>query len=165
MKLEYVWTRDDLKKELISKRYNTNLIFLIIGIIAYILFMYNAIVSELFDRLVILIGGLVFACFLMIVLYFTTKIYVMISLRKNDKDTNKAYGTYKVQLSDKSLKVTINDNQIEYNYQDIIKLKRKRHEFFICTQKDKLGLIFKEKVMGKDNYQQVFDIVSSKVNC
>lgn len=165
MTFEYNWSRDDLKKELINKRYKTNFIYLIIGVMLYILFMYKAIMSELFDKLIILIGGVIFTAVFMLVLFIATKIYVLISLRKNDRMTNKAYGTYHISLNDSGIIVSINDTVINYNYQDIIKFQKKKHSFFIRTREDKVGLLFKEHVIGKDNYRQILEHVQKHVSC
>ena len=127
--------------------------------------MYDAIASELFDKLVILIGGFIFAFAFSIILWLSTKIYVSISLRKNDKKTDKAYGTYVIEATDKMISVTINEQTIAYNYKDITKFKKKRHTFFIRTADDKIGLLFKEHIIGREKYRQLLDIVSKNVSC
>ncbi len=165
MSFEYEWTRDNLKEELIKKRYKTNTIFLIMGILLYIFFIYDALKSKLFDKLIITIIGVFFIITIMLLMFIFTRIYVAICLKKNDKDTNKAYGTYKVSLDDETVKVSINDDVIAYKYKDIVKFKKSKHQFFICTADDKLGLLFKESVVGKDNYQKLLSKISDKVIC
>ncbi len=165
MSFEYEWTRKDLKKELISKRYNTNIFFLILGILLYVWYLYDGIKSEAFDNFVILIGGVIYTAVLMLILFLLTRLYVYISLRKNDKRTSKAYGTYHVNLTDEDITVTINDEKVSYKYKDIIKLKKRKHYFFIRTNEDKIGLTFKEKVMGKENYAKIINFITEKVSC
>lgn len=165
MCLEYKWTKENLKQELMSRRFKTNIIFLIMGILLYIWLMYDGIKSALFDNLIIFIGGVVFTFILALILFISTKIYVGFSIRKNDRNTNKAYGLYKLVLDDKIIKVTINNEVIEYHYSDIIKFKRKRHHFFIRTKSDKIGLVFQEKILGRDNYNRVLSYISNRVSC
>ena len=165
MSLEYKWTKDDLKKELLTKRYKTNTIFLVMGILLYIWLMYEGIKSELFDNLIIFIGGVIFTFSLTLVLFITTRIYVNLSIKKNDHNTNKAYGLYKLIIDDEKIMVTINDEVIEYQYKDIVKLKKRRHSFFIRTEDDKIGLLFKESTLGKDNYNKALSYVASRVSC
>lgn len=165
MNLEYKWTKEDLKKELLNKRYKTNIIFFIMGILLYIWLMYDGIKSELFDNIIIFIGGVIFTFILALVLFITTKVYVSLSIKKNDRNTNKAYGLYKLNLDDKKIMVTINNEVIEYEYKDIIKVKKRRHSFFIRTKDDKIGLLFKENMLGKENYNKVLSYITSRVGC
>ncbi len=166
MIFEYTWQRKELKKELIKRRYNTNIIFLILGIVLYVLFTLEAIKSNLFDKLVLLIGGVIFTLILALVLFITTKIYVFLSLKKNDKDTHNAYGKYKIELTASKMIVSLNDNQIiEYDYKDIVKVKRKKDSLFIATKQDKLGLIFKKHILGSQNYNQLLTFIDDKINC
>lgn len=165
MCLEYTWTKENLKRDLISKRYKTNIIFLVMGILLYIWLMYDGIKSDSFDNLVIFIGGIIFTFILALILFVSAKIYVEFSLRKNDRNTNKAYGLYKLVLDDKSVKVKVNNEVIEYAYSDIVKLKKKRHGFFIRTKSDKIGLLFQEKILGYDNYNRVLSYISNRVSC
>lgn len=159
MKLEYNWTREDLKKELISKRYLFNVIFFILSIICYILLMFTGLKSDLFDNKIIFIGILIFAFAVALFLFLITKIYVYWSLRKNDKNTSNAYGTYYVEVTDKDIKVTINETKILYKWSDINKFKIKKNAFFINTKEDKLGLLFKKKILGEEKYNQLLTMV------
>lgn len=165
MNLEYKWTKEDLKKELLNKRYKTNIIFLIMGILLYIWLMYDGIKSELFDNIIIFIGGVTFTFILALVLFITTKVYVSLSIKKNDRNTNKAYGLYKLNLDDKKIMVTINNEVIKYEYKDIIKVKKRKHSFFIRTKDDKIGLLFKENMLGKENYNKVLSYITSRFDC
>lgn len=165
MNLEYKWTKEDLKKELLNKRYKTNIIFLIMGILLYIWLMYDGIKSELFDNIIIFIGGVIFTFILALVLFITTKVYVSLSIKKNDRNTNKAYGLYKLVLDDKKIMVTINNEVIKYEYKDIIKVKKRKHSFFIRTKDDKIGLLFKENMLGKENYNKVLSYITSRFDC
>ncbi len=153
MILEYEWNEKDLKKELNKKRLIPNIMFLIIGIILYVYVMFFGIKSELFDNKVILIYGIIYTVILGLALFISTKLYVLISLKKNKK--NNSYGLYKVNIDDSHIIVEINDNKIEYKYKDIIKYKKKKNYIYIRTIEDKIGLVFKKNVLGNDAYERL----------
>ena len=163
MKFEYNWTKDDLKKELLERRKITNIIFLIIGILLYIYVMYTGIVSNIFDNKIILLYGLIYTLILSIILFITTKLYVLYSIKKNDRNTNKAYGVYKVVLDENSITVSINNDKISYKYKDITKFKQRKNSFFIRTKEDKIGLRFNDKVLNKEDYDKLLEYMKQVV--
>ena len=163
MSLEYEWNKEDLKKELQKKRAKTNFIFILIAIFLYLFLMYNGLISKIFDNKIILLYGLVYISIVGIILFISTKLYVYTSLRKNDKKTNKAYGLYKLVLDEKHLNININDTNITYKYEDITKYKKHKNYFFICTNNDKLGLIFKKNVLGNDKYNELIKYLDNKI--
>lgn len=163
MKFEYNWTKDDLKKELLERRKITNIIFLIIGILLYIYVMYTGIVSNIFDNKIILLYGLIYTLILSIILFITTKLYVLYSIKKNDRNTNKAYGVYKVVLDENSITVSINNDKISYKYKDITKFKQSKHSFYIRTKEDKIGLRFNDKVLNKEDYDKLLEYMKQVV--
>ncbi len=161
MKFEYNWTKDDLKKELLRRRKTSNIVFLIIGILLYFYVMYSGIVSSLFDNKIILLYGLIYICILCLILFITTKLYVLYSLKKNDKKTNKAYGIYKIVLDKNSITVSINNEKISYKYSDIYKFKQNKHSFFIRTKEDKIGLRFNDKILNKEDYDKLVERIKA----
>ena len=163
MKFEYEWSKSDLKKELKKKRTKTNIIFLILGILMYLYVIYYPLTSKMFDKKYLLAYGLGYlSCLLLLILIFN-KIYVFISLRKNDKNTNKAYGTYTVNVDDNNINVSINDTIITYTYKAITIFKKKKDRFFIRTKEDKIGLVFKKNVIGTNNYNKVLEYIEKNV--
>jgi len=164
MEFEYNWTKEDLKKELQDKRFNTNIKFLIFGVLAFIYFTYYPIVLKEFDTKVIIKYGVIYLFILCLFLYITGKIFVLFSLRKNDKRTKNAYGTYRVKLNDEKIIVSINNQIIEYKYNDINKLKKKKNYLYLNTINDKIGLIFKKKVIGEEKYLKLVEYIESRIN-
>ncbi len=162
MKIEYNWSRADLKKELLSKRFKTNIIFFILSIVLYIWFMYAGIVSDAFDNLVIFIGGVVYLFVVSLLLFIFTKIYVTLNLKRNDKNTNKAYGKYIIKTDDNKIEVLINKDKYEYNFSDITQIKSRRNSFFIKTKEDKIGLTFKRKLLNED-YDNLYNHIKSHI--
>lgn len=163
MSLEYEWNKEDLKKELIKNRSKANLVFVLLAIFLYIFLMYNGLVSKVFDNKIILLYGLVYLSIICLILFISTKLYVFMSLRKNDKKTNKAYGLYKVVLDDNSLNLSINNTNVSYNYKDITKYKKRKNYLFVCTKEDKIGIIFKKKVIGNDKYLELIKYLDNKI--
>lgn len=164
MKIEYNWTKEDLKNELKDKRFKANIKFLIFGILAYLYVTYYPIVLKEFDTKVIVKYGFIYLFVLCLMLWISAKIYVFFSLKKNDKKTNKAYGTYKINLDDNSIKVSINNQVIEYKYNEIKKIKKKKNYLYINTTNDKIGLIFKKKVIGEEKYLKLVEYIESRIN-
>lgn len=163
MKYEYEWNKSDLKKELKKRRTKTNIVFLILGILMYLYFIYYPLTSKMFDKKYLLAYGLGYlSCLLLLILIFT-KIYVHISLKKNDKNTNKAYGTYIVEVNDNSISVSINNISVKYDYKDIVVFKKKKDRFFIRTNDDKVGLVFKKNVIGEENYNKTLEYVIKNI--
>lgn len=164
MNIEYNWGKEDLKKELKDSRNKANFKFLIFGILAFLYFTYYAIKSDACDNKVILMYAVIYLFILCLILVVTTKIYVLFSLRKNDKKTNKAYGTYKIKLDEKFITVSINNQVIKYNYSDIYKFKIRKRYFFINTKEDKIGLTFKKNVIGKEEYDKMLEYIKGRTS-
>lgn len=164
MEIEYNWGKKDLKKQLIESRNKTNLKFLIFGMLAFLYFTYYAIKLDEFDNKIILLYGVIYVFILCLVLFASSKIYVLVSLKKNDKRTNKAYGTYKVKLDDEFITVSINDQVIKYNYSEVYKFKIKKNYFFINTKEDKIGLTFKKDVIGKEYYDKMLEYINGRIS-
>lgn len=162
MSFDYEWKREDLKKILTKERYKSNTFYLLMAIALYVFVTWNAITSKAFDNTKLLIYGLIYLVIVMTILFFLTKIYVHYSLKKNDKNTENAYGTYHVTLDDKMIKVSINKQTISYRYEDINKRKKRRNYYFINTKDDKIGLTFQRSVL-KDNYDQLVNYIDSKI--
>lgn len=159
MNIEFEWGKEDLKKELYKKRKKFNIIFFIIGIVLYLYFIYYPLTSSAFDKKYLLAYGLGYVAALLLLILIFTKIYVYISIRKNDKNTGKAYGLYKINIDNNSINVSLNDLNYNYDLKDIL-LKKKKNYFIIYTKEDKIGLTFKKYIL-KDNYNKILDIIEN----
>ena len=164
MNKEYNWGREDLKKELFKKRKKFNIICFIIIVLIYLLYISQAITMKAFDNKWLLVFGLIFLTVVIAILHYSAKLYVFINLRRNDKKTNKAYGTYKIDANNECISVTINNQNITYKYSDINKFKKKKDLFFINTSNDKIGLTFKKYMLGENDYNELLQLVSKNIN-
>lgn len=163
MKIEYEWTREDLKKKLDHNRKIPNIIFMILGTLFYFYVTYYGFILDEFDPKYLILGFFIYAACLVIILFLITKLYIFFKLRRNDKKTSKAYGTYYVEVDKDYIKSTINNEIISYKWDDITKFKNKKNYFFLATKKDKIGLLFCKSILKEENYNKLYKYVKDKL--
>lgn len=163
MNLEYTWTRDDLKEKLHKMRRIPNAIFLLLGISFYLFYTWTGLTEEVFDAKVILLGFIIYFMGILLLLLLSTKVYVFLNLRRNDKNTANAYGTYYVNVDESGIESEINDEKIAYKWKDISKFKKSRNSFFIATKKDRLGLLFDKNYIDEENYNKLLKFVEKQL--
>jgi hypothetical protein len=163
MKIEYKWTRDDLAEKLSKKRLVPNIVFLIVGIFAYLFFTYYGFVLEEFDTKIIALGFFIYVTCILLLLFLITKLYIFMKLRRNDKKTDNAYGTYHIEVSDDKISSKINDEVITYEWEEITQFKHKKKYFFVATKEDSLGLLFCKDCLKDEKYQKLLEYVKRKV--
>lgn len=161
MTLEYVWTREDLKKVLIKKRIPFSLIVIIISIIFYGYLIKFGITNEFFDNTKLILGFLIYLILVCIIVYLLNLFYIFRNLKRNDKRTNKAYGKYIIRMNDKQIESDFNNQKIVYKWKDISKLKIRKKYFFIRTKNDFIGLTFRKDLL-KDDYDKALDYIKKK---
>lgn len=164
MSLEYTWTRDNLKEKLHKMRRVPNTIFLLIGIAFYLYFTWYGFLDEACDDKVILLGFVLYFMVLILLLLLSTKMYVFLNLRRNDKKTDKAYGTYYVSADDSGINSKINDESINYKWEDVSKFKKNKNSFFIATKNDQLGLLFDKKCLSDEKYNKLLKYVEERLS-
>jgi len=163
MKLEYEWSREDLKKKLKKKRKTPNIVLLIFGVALYFYITYYGIIWPEFDTWILLLGFLIYLTVLLIIIRLSTILYVFSRLRRNDRKTDKAYGTYYIELDDETITSKINDFSITYKWKDISTFKNKKKYFFIATKEDKLGLLFTKEVIEEEKYNKLLEFVEKRI--
>lgn len=163
MNIEYNWTRDDLKEKLHKMRTVPNIIFLVLGVAFYVYFTWYAIIEEVFDNKILLLGFIVYFMILILFLLLTTKLYVAINLFRNDRKTSKAYGTYHINVDNNGINSEINEEVISYKWKDISKFKKGKNSFFIATDSDRLGLKFERNSLKEEKYDKLLKYVEEKL--
>lgn len=163
MNLEYTWTRDDLKEKLHKMRRVPNTIFLLLGVAFYLYFTWYGLIEEAFDAKIILLGFIIYFLGILFLLLLSTKIFVFINLKRNDKKTANAYGTYYVNVDESGIESEINNEKISYKWRDVSKFKKSRNSFFIATKKDRLGLVFDKNCIDEENYKKLLKYVEKKL--
>ena len=163
MNLEYTWTRDDLKEKLHKMRRVPNTIFLLLGVFFYVYVTWYGFMEEAFDAKVILLGFVVYFMGILLLLLLSTKIDVFFNLRRNDKKTANAYGTYYVNVDENGIEAEINDEKISYKWKDVSKFKKSRNSFFIATKKDQLGLLFDKNCIDEESYNKLLKFVENQL--
>ena len=162
MTINIEWTRDDLKKVLIKKRMKSNIVIFILSFLLYLYITYYWFVYKEFDNIKLLFAFVVYLAIIMLFLYLTTKLYVHIRLKRNDKRTDMAYGKYVIKMDDEKVLSSFNNNKISYKWKDIKKFKVRRNYFFIRTATDFIGLTFRKSEL-KDDYNKALEYVKSKI--
>ncbi len=150
MKIECSWTRKDLKKYLYQKRKVPNLIFLGLGIFTYFFATYYAFQDRLCDNKVLILGFFICLLILLILLWGVTHLYVFCKLRRNDKKTHKAYGTYQIEVDKEKITSTFAEEKISYLWKDVTTAKFHKNSFYLRTKEDKLGLVFHREILKED---------------
>jgi len=164
MNIKYTWTRDDLKRKLYKKRVIPNIIFLVLGIVFYLYFTWYGIIDDNFDIKVIILWFVIYFIVLSAFLFILTKLYVFLNLKRNDRKTLNAYGTYYVKVDKKGICSKINDNTVEYKWEDISKFKETKNNFYIATKYDRLGLRFDRNYIRDEDFERLLNYVKEKLS-
>lgn len=162
MTINIEWTRDDLKKVLIKKRMKTNVVIFILSFLLYLYITYYGFIYKEFDNIKLLFAFVIYLAIIMLFLFLTTKLYVHVRLKRNDKKTNMAYGKYVIKMDDEKILSSFNNNKISYKWKDIRKFKVRKNYFFIRTATDFIGLTFRRSEL-KDDYDKALAFAKSKI--
>ena len=130
MEIECNWTRNDVRKYLVKKRRLPNIILFILGILFFLYVTFYGFLENAFDNKVLVICFFVYILVLAIFLFLITELYVAMKLRRNDKKTNKAYGTYQIKVDEKGITSQVNDNKVHYLWSDISRYRFSKNIFF-----------------------------------
>ena len=150
MKIECNWSRNDLKKYLHRQRRIPNIILLVLGIYFFYYITYYAYSDIFVDKTVLLLGFAIYVLLFIVLLWVATKIYVFVKLRRNDKKTSKAYGTYRIEIDKNKIVSIIGDEKISYEWKEISYSKFRKNYFFLATKRDKIGLVFRREILRDD---------------
>ncbi len=162
MKIECTWTRDDLRKYLWKKRKKTNIIFLVLGACFFFYITYYGYFDRFVDNKVLLLGFVIYFIVLIILLWLMTALYVFLKLKRNDKKTKKAYGTYQIEITSKEISSTFHKQQICYPWKDITTVKMHKNYVFLATKQDKLGLYFRKEIL-KDQFPKIKNMIQKEL--
>ena len=117
-----------------------------------------------FDAKIILLGFVIYFMGLLLILLLVTKLYVFLNLRRNDKKTSKAYGTYHVKADENGINSVINDETISYKWKEISKFRKNKHSFFVATKTDQLGLLFDKNYIKDEKYDKLLKFVEERLS-
>ncbi len=162
MKLDCSWTREDLKEHLKKKRRIPNIIFILLGAYFFLTWTQYAFTDVNTDKTTLWIGFAIYILFIVFLLWLITKIYVFFKLRRNDKKTKKAYGTYHIEVDKKRISSSFGKEKITYEWKDITSHKIRKKYFFLKTKEDKIGLCFRREVL-KEDYDKLLAYVKEQL--
>lgn len=162
MKLDCSWTRDDLKTYLKKKRRITNIIFLLFGIYFYFSWTKYGFLDVNTDKKILWLGFVIYFLAIIFLLWAITKLYVFLKLRRNDKKTSNAYGTYHIEANKKKISSSIGEEKFSYEWKDITTFRIRRKYFFLKTREDKIGLYFRREIL-KGDYDKLLSYVKEQL--
>lgn len=155
MKVNYQYSKKDIKKYLFKNRLINNLILLILGVIIYICLTYKNI-SLIYLPLFIL--GLA------LILFIINIIYIEVYLKVMNNINYEMYGKYELELKGGQFILKVNNTSTSYKYNNIKKLKIKKNYFIVKLKNSREYLTFEKKLFSEENYNKVLDIFKSKIN-
>lgn len=162
MKLDCSWTRDDLKKYLKKKRRIPNVVFLILGTYFFFSWTKYGFLDINTDKRILWLGFVIFFFFMIFLLWFVTKLYIFFKLRRNDRKTSKAYGTYHIEADKKKISSKLGEEIFSYQWKEITSCKIRKNYFFLKTKNDKIGLCFRREIL-KEDYDKLLSYVKGQI--
>lgn len=157
MKFEYKMDRSDLKKIMLKNYSKLNIIYLIIGIIFFIIITYKI---ATYNALIFLTSLIIYTLIMIGILFGISLIFVTIMLKYNDRFTDNAYGLYQISINKNKIEEKINDQKFVMNISDIKKVKIKDNTITILDG-SKLAFIFNKDLFVKSkDYDKLVDYLA-----
>lgn len=153
MKVSYQYTKEDLKKFLISSRKVNNIILFIVGITIYLFLTINK-VKLIWLPIVIVL--------LILVIYLLNKLYVALYIKVNEMLNTNVCGKYILELTPNKFSLSINGAKVDYKYSNIRKVKLNKNSFTISFQKSRDSLIFEKRLFKDNEYEKVIEMFKEK---
>lgn len=155
MKVEYGYTKSDIRKYLFKNRIINNLILLVIGIIIYLSTTYGKISLKFLP---------LFIFVLTVVLIILNIIYIEIYLIAMKNINYEIYGKYTLELKGGTFIVKVNNSSTTYKYNNIKSLKEHKKYFIIKLKGTKEYLTFEKKLFKKEDYDKLLETFKKKIN-
>ena len=155
MKVNFEYTKDEYKKYLLRSRLINNIILFIVGLGIYLYFSLNKI-SLIYLSLFII--GLVIAIILLNLLY------VFAQLKVNEMLNYNTYGKYTLELTPNKFSVTVNKSKIDYKYNKIKKIEKRKNNFKIKFKNSREYLTFEKKFFTEEEYKKILKMFEEKIS-
>lgn len=155
MKLEFNFTREELKKYLRYKRRPINFVYLIISTLLYFWINFYMIIK---DPITIILGYLILVVVLFVMVFLVNYIYFLIIYNKNKK----MLGTYSIKYNKQNFIFTINGVSNQYKYGDIKKIKNTK-KYIIIYINNRIFILLKD-LFSNDNFNKFIDYIYSICN-
>jgi len=146
MKFEYQFERKDFINYLKESNKKYNYICLII----FTLFYFGACLDLMSSNAVaVIISYLISILILFSLLKLITVIFVKVMVKRNDKVMEFAYGTYKVEITNKGIKEVINDKELFLAYEDIYRVSKNDKWLILFPKTGNIMYLFIKKLFTK----------------
>ena len=155
MKLEFNFTKEELKKYLRYKRRPINFLYLIISTLLYFWINFYMIIK---DPITIILGYLILLVVLFAMMFLVNYIYFLIIYNKNKK----MLGTYSIKSNKQNFIFTINGISNQYKYGDIKKIKNTK-KYIIIYINNRIFILLKD-LFSNDNFNKFIDYIYSICN-
>lgn len=155
MKLEFNFTKEELKKYLRYKRRPINFVYLIISTLLYFWINFYMIIK---DPITIILGYLILVVVLFVMMFLVNYIYFLIIYNRNKK----MLGTYSIKSNKQNFIFTINGVSNQYKYGDIKKIKNTK-KYIIIYINNRIFILLKD-LFSNDNFNKFIDYIYSICN-
>ena len=143
MKINFEYTKEQYKKDLLKGRIINNIILFIIGLAIYLYFSINKI-SLVFLPLFII--GLI------VVIILLNLLYVFAQIKVNEMLNYNIYGKYIIELTPNKFSVTINKIKTDYKYNKVKKIIEGKRNFKVKFKNTREYLTFDKNLIGEEEY-------------
>lgn len=160
MKFDYQFERKDFEQYLKDSNKKYHYICLIIFTIFYFVTCLDLIAK---NAVALFASYAISVLILFSILKLVSTIFVKFLVKRNDKLMEFAYGTYKVELTDKVIKEKIDDKSFELKYEDIGHVTKNNKYLIIYPKNEKIMYLFIKKLFTKeDTYNKCVEMIMSK---
>lgn len=154
MKINYEYTRNDLKKFILKSRIKNNIILFVIGLAIYLWLSINKI--NLIYLPLVIIG-------LIVLIYLLNKLYIFAYIKVTDTLNYNICGKYILELTPNKFSLTVNRTRTDYKYKSIKKIVEKK-DMFIVKLNNRESLTFEKKLFNETDYNKVLTMFKEKSN-
>jgi membrane protein implicated in regulation of membrane protease activity len=147
MKFNYQFERKDFEEYLKDSNKKYNYACLLIFTVFYFIACFDLLTT---NTLALLLSYVISVLILFSILKLVATIFIRVVVKRNDKIMEFAYGTYKVELTDTSIKEEIDGKHFEVAYKDIYHITKTSKYIVIYPKKEKIMYLFIKKLFSKE---------------
>jgi len=151
MNFKYTLTKKDYEKIVYEKNKKTNIIYIILLSMVFLLFTLNLIIDY---PLIIFIIYLIYVAFIAGILFISNKLITKLIVKLNEQNIGIKYGTYNIKITKNKIIEEIDDLKHEISFNDIRKIKYNKNSIIVYQKSKLVSLTFK-KSLFEDT--QMFD--------
>lgn len=154
MKVNYEYTKSDLKHFILKSRTKNNIILFIIGLVIYVWVTLNR---------VSLVYLPIFIIALLILIFILNMIYIVAYTKVTDMLNYNICGKYLLELTPNKFSLTVNRTKTDYKYKSIKKIVEKK-DSFILKLNNRESLTFEKRLFKDEDYENMINMFKEKSN-